>query len=92
MLSFRPSTKRGARLGYMGALIAVFEVVVGFCAKHEEYRALVESSFDGEPDDATRLADWQMIQDPEKGELAVELCLQNTFLVSERVINWSCFF
>lgn len=79
---FRPSLKRGARLGYMGHLISIFEVLTGFCAEHDEYRALVESSFDGETDSEKLVADWHIIQAPDTGELGAELLLQNTFLAS----------
>lgn len=81
-ICFRPSLKRGARLGYMGHLISIFELLSENCSANDEYRALVESSFDSDRDDEKRLADWQQIQAPEVGELTNELHLQKTFLVN----------
>lgn len=78
----------------MGQLIAIFEVLVGLCVTHEEYRALVESSFDARvlDDDvaADRLADWQLIQAPEIGELIGEVLLQRVYLVRlSMVVLWA---
>lgn len=80
---YRPSLKRGARLGYMGHLITIFELLSENCRVNDEYRALVESSFDANTLDCDgQLADWQQIQAPEVGELVHELKLQKTFLVN----------
>lgn len=66
----------------MGHLISIFELLSENCSANDEYRALVESSFDSDRDDEKRLADWQQIQAPEVGELTNELHLQKTFLVN----------
>lgn len=71
----------------MGHLISIFGLLNENCSNNDEYRALVESSFDAElGDEGRRLADWQQIQAPEDGELINELQLQRSFLVKKPII------
>lgn len=73
--ALRPTLKKGARLGYMGQLIDIMDVLTTACRIHDSYRALVEDSLD-----ADQLADWFTIagQSPSNVAVAVEPAVEPT--------------
>lgn len=80
----RTSHKRGARLGYMGQLIDIFDVLTASCRLHDAYRALVEDSLD-----ADQLADWhQIVGTPAtSAQAAAAVVVETTVLAAAVVVE-----
>lgn len=74
-LIFRFENKR-PRLGYMGHLIEIFDILLSSAISCDKYRALIESNLSED-----ELNNWKMLTDLNEGEIIKEIKIQQQYLV-----------